>query len=286
MRLPLRGHIPSDGTHPHVSRPGPDSPARRRQSSHGDPRSGLGRSDHRHGRGRTRVRRVVRLAVPAQLGHHAVQQDHSRRAPRRGRHGARHERTGTPRHGDLHQHRDGLPGGPRPHRREPHGPDRRSASVGVSGEQGLALRHSDHGPGRDNRQTVAISFNRAVTGLSFTITDLDSSSPLIGWLLGLRRARAEPHLRRRAPQRHRHRHRPDDAWRYNNANTAVDDTSGAGNVTVTYTAPVSAINLFFYSQTAAWRAPRLPRRLHLHRRSAPNPPARPGSARRSGPARP
>ena len=41
-----------------------------------------------------------------------------------------------------------------------------------------------------------------------------------------------------------------DAWRYNNANTALDDTSSAGNVTVTYTGPVSAINLFFYSQNA------------------------------------
>ena len=62
---------------------------------------------------------------------------------------------------------------------------------GVTGEQGLALRQSGHGPGRDNRQTVAITFNRAVTGLSFMITDLDSATPLIGGATGTPSSSAE-----------------------------------------------------------------------------------------------
>lgn len=46
-----------------------------------------------------------------------------------------------------------------------------------AGERGLNISHSTGiTAGRANRQIVAIAFSRAVTGLSFTMTDIDSNS--------------------------------------------------------------------------------------------------------------
>lgn len=50
-----------------------------------------------------------------------------------------------------------------------------------TGERGLNLSHtSPITAGRDNRQELSIRFNRAVTGLAFTITDIDSNGATTG----------------------------------------------------------------------------------------------------------
>jgi hypothetical protein len=49
-------------------------------------------------------------------------------------------------------------------------------NVGGTGGAGLQLTHDNIQTGRGNRQELQITFDRAVTGLSFSIADIDSSS--------------------------------------------------------------------------------------------------------------
>lgn len=116
-------------------------------------------------------------------------------------------------------------------------------------EGGLSLRHeAGHGVGVDNRQTVVISFSRPVTGLSFTIADIDSSGGLIGFwdqieLNGARTFLPNPDIIGQGVAL--------NPWRYKNATTPVDDDASGGNITVTYAGIVSgSITLLFYSATA------------------------------------
>lgn len=52
-------------------------------------------------------------------------------------------------------------------------PDTNVGGAGT-GQRALMLRHLNHGEGRTYRQVLTISFARAVTGLSFRISDIDS----------------------------------------------------------------------------------------------------------------
>ena len=114
-----------------------------------------------------------------------------------------------------------------------------------AGEQGLKLSHAAPiTSSRSNRQDVAISFSRAVTGLTFTITDIDSHDETpagpggADWwdrveLTGTRTYSAASNINGTGVQ--------SDAWRIDTSNTTIPDTgNSAGNVRVTYAATIPA----------------------------------------------
>jgi hypothetical protein len=110
-------------------------------------------------------------------------------------------------------------------------------------ERGLTLVHSDPiTGGRTNRQTVTITFSRPVTGLAFTITDIDSSGG--NWwdrieLSGVRTATPASEVDGTGVF--------NDPWRFDDDDTNVGNTSSRGNVGVSYAAPVSTITLDYWS---------------------------------------
>jgi hypothetical protein len=96
--------------------------------------------------------------------------------------------------------------------------------------------------GRNAGQVVTINFARQVSGLSFTITDIDSQER--GWwdqvsLSGARRGQRASGVRGAGTD--------DSPWRQREGSSAVGATSGAGNVRVSYTEPVSSIVLKFWT---------------------------------------
>ncbi len=110
-------------------------------------------------------------------------------------------------------------------------------------ERGLTLVHSDPiSAGRTNRQTVTIIFSRPVTGLAFTITDIDSSDD--AWydrieLSGVRTATPASHVDGTGVL--------NDPWRYDDDDTNVGNTSNRGNVGISYPGQVSSITLEYWS---------------------------------------
>lgn len=129
----------------------------------------------------------------------------------------------------------------------------RTAQNLLASSQGLELHHaSPIVAGRDYRQTVTFTFSRAVSGLSFSISDVDSSQN--GWwdrieLSGQRkftvapRGRRNTHILGTGVQ--------GDPWRYYDGNTVIPNTGDSrGTVSVTYTEAVSSISLVYWSSVA------------------------------------
>jgi hypothetical protein len=121
-------------------------------------------------------------------------------------------------------------------------PDTNIGNLGA-GERGLSISHaSPITAGTTNRQIVTIGFSRAVVGLSFTITDIDSSSG--NWydrveLTGVRTATPATHVIGAGTAA--------SPWQYDDNNTNVGITNGNGNVLVTYPAAVTSIQLDYWS---------------------------------------
>ena len=118
-----------------------------------------------------------------------------------------------------------------------------------AGKKGIAFSHSNITSGRTNRQTVTIIFSREVSGLSFTVTDIDSDNNNGNnndyWdqieLSGTRSAVKPATVLGTGVL--------GDAWHYTNNNTSLAETSSAGIVTVTYGAPVTSITVDYWSAT-------------------------------------
>ena len=121
-------------------------------------------------------------------------------------------------------------------------------------ERALRIEHASAiTAGRANRQMIAISFTRPVTGLTFTITDVDSSNSAAngqtrnGWwdqveLSGVRNATLASGLTGSGTQA--------APWKMVSNNTNAGTNDPAGNVTVTYPGEVSSITLTYWSDTA------------------------------------
>jgi hypothetical protein len=126
----------------------------------------------------------------------------------------------------------------------------RNAQNLLASSQGLELHHaSPIVAGRDHRQTVTFTFSRSVSGLTFSIKDVDSSQG--GWwdrveLTGARKFEVAPRGRRNthilgsgvqgAP------------WYYYDSDTVLPNSGDSrGTVTVTYTEPVSSISLVYWT---------------------------------------
>ena len=105
---------------------------------------------------------------------------------------------------------------------------------GLNQGPGLNISHATGIPsGRANRQEIQISFNRAVSGLAFVISDTDWSNG--GWedrveLTGTRTATA-PNISGAGTST--------DPWRATNEGNA-GNTSNSRNIAVSFTAPVAA----------------------------------------------
>ena len=120
--------------------------------------------------------------------------------------------------------------------------DPKENNVGGLGTGKGMMLHIDHADTWANRQTVNVSFSRPVTGLSFTITDIDSK---IGdyWdrveLSGMRNGARAPSVVGAGTQLL--------PWQQLAGNTEVKDDEGGGNVAVTYGAPTQTFTLDYYS---------------------------------------
>lgn len=120
-------------------------------------------------------------------------------------------------------------------------------------EVGLLMSHANPIPaGRDNRQTLTISFDRDVTGLSFTITDIDSAGS--GTWYDQVEASGNPTFAvtpRPAWQGGTYvvgNGSNGNAWRYRDDNTNLANSgSDRGNVTLTYSGAVRSITLDYWS---------------------------------------
>lgn len=122
------------------------------------------------------------------------------------------------------------------------------ATSGIGGlvpaQQGLLISHGSTSSSRNGfRQEVVIHFNRSVTGLAFTITDVDSLNN--GWwdqieLTGTRTGTYNTGILVGSGT-------AGDPWRTISGNNSIATTSGDGNVAITYTAPVTDITLTFWS---------------------------------------
>lgn len=118
----------------------------------------------------------------------------------------------------------------------------------VPAQQGLLISHASTSTTRDGfRQMVAIRFDRAVTALSFTITDIDSQTE--SWwdrieLTGSRTATFNNTIIEGAGIQ-------GNSWRTVNGNNSIATNSPDGNVTVTYGSlaadAITDITLTFWS---------------------------------------
>ncbi|MDR7252147.1 hypothetical protein J2X46_001123 [Nocardioides sp. BE266] len=120
-------------------------------------------------------------------------------------------------------------------------------NVGNLGGKALNISHSSPiTAGSGNRQTVAISFNRAVTGLNFYISDIDSSLTNVGsqrnpvysgwWdrvsLTGTYTPNRDTNLRGSGTS--------NDPWYYNDSDTNVGNEAAGARVKVTYSGTIAA----------------------------------------------
>lgn len=127
----------------------------------------------------------------------------------------------------------------------------RTAQNLAGSAKGLELHHASAiTAGREHRQVVTFAFSREVTGLSFSIMDIDSDKG--GWwdrveLSGTRDAtirrrpgRNGPYVLGTGVER--------DEWRYHDGDTVLDNSGDTrGQVEVRYTQPVSVIALTYWS---------------------------------------
>jgi hypothetical protein len=137
-------------------------------------------------------------------------------------------------------------------------------NVGATGGTGLLLQHQNIVAGRNaSRQVVRIQFDRPVTGLRFTITDIDANNAAGGnqsadfydrveltgnrtftatgrgggnvYVIGTGVAGSENNAN-------------EGPWRmYNNSTVASDNGDNAGNVAVTYAGAVQDITLTYWN---------------------------------------
>lgn len=137
-------------------------------------------------------------------------------------------------------------------------------NVASSGGTGLLLQHQNLVSGRDNsRQEVVISFNRTVTGLSFTISDIDADNGGFWDRVELTGAQTSAAVSRGGGNTYvigngvqRANGNESDAtrgaWRmYDNDVTAQDNGDNRGNVTVTYAGEVDTITLRYWSSSGS-----------------------------------
>jgi hypothetical protein len=129
----------------------------------------------------------------------------------------------------------------------------RTAQNLLGSAQGLELHHaSPVSAGREHRQTVTFNFSRQVSGLTFSIKDVDSSQG--GWwdrveLSGPRSYAVEPRNKQ-------HNHilgsgEEGKPWHYYDGDTVLANAGDKrGAVTVTYTEPVSSISLVYWTSVA------------------------------------
>ena len=126
----------------------------------------------------------------------------------------------------------------------------RTAQNLLGSAQGLELHHtSPVSAGREHRQTVTFNFSRQVSGLTFSIKDVDSSQG--GWwdrveLTGARtfvvapRGRRNTHILGSGVQ--------GAPWYHYDSDTVLPNSGDSrGTVTVTYTEPVSSISLVYWT---------------------------------------
>ncbi len=122
-----------------------------------------------------------------------------------------------------------------------------------AGEVGLLLSHANPIPsGRDNRQTLTIGFDRDVTGLSFTVTDIDSSGS--NWYDQLEASGTRTFTVTARPNNQGGGTyvvgdgTNGNAWRFVDGTTTLGNTgSNRGNVTMTYAGTVRSITLDYWS---------------------------------------
>lgn len=114
----------------------------------------------------------------------------------------------------------------------------------VPAQQGLLISHDSTSSTRNGfRQEVVIHFTRAVSGLAFTITDVDSQNN--GWwdqieLTGTRTGAYNNGILVGAGT-------AGNPWRTISDSNSIPTTSGNGNVAINYTVPVTDITLTFWS---------------------------------------
>ena len=128
-------------------------------------------------------------------------------------------------------------------------------------ERGLLLWNTNISAGRDaNRQVLEVTFNRSVSNLKFTITDIDTSS-------GNYRDRVELSGNRTGVATSRpgngngtyvvgtgyagtENNDSEGPWRMYTNNLAADDSGDdRGNIAVTYNAPVTGFRLDYWNQS-------------------------------------
>lgn len=124
----------------------------------------------------------------------------------------------------------------------------------LSKGRGLYVRHEDpiHGD-RDRRQQLTIAFDREVTGLNFTITDIDSTSNLY-W----DRVEVSALNSVGAAVLHGSTKAPGvigsgataDPFRQSDADTTFGANQGGGNVGLSFTGSVKSVTLVFWSAAA------------------------------------
>ena len=120
-------------------------------------------------------------------------------------------------------------------------------------QRGLQLHHAQAvRSGRSNRQTVAVSFDRPVTGLRFTITDVDSAED--AWydmveLTGSPNATVQTFRRGRRDVPYVEGAGTEaDPWHYYlDDSTLGNSGSNRGNIAVSYPGPVSSFALTYWT---------------------------------------
>jgi hypothetical protein len=115
-----------------------------------------------------------------------------------------------------------------------------------AGERGLLLEQTmtRDQTSRNNNQTVTMTFSRPVTGLTFTITDIDSATGSYWDRIELS---GSPQSSFPAPSTVTGAGSVTSPWRQPSDNTPTASTSGAGNVLVTYPGTVSTLTMVYWN---------------------------------------
>ncbi len=128
-----------------------------------------------------------------------------------------------------------------------------------TGERALMLRHVNHGEGRDYHQVLTIRFGRAVTGLKFTMSDIDSLNDVFYdrvELDGTRTAVLTGVIGRGLNETHNGNNGSNASrgpWRSSDSSNNAAITSGARNAEITYAGTIPAgspITLTYWSSRA------------------------------------
>lgn len=136
-------------------------------------------------------------------------------------------------------------------------------NVGNSGSTGLLLQHRNIVVGRGSRQEVAIHFSRPVTGLAFTISDIDANNAFgsnqsadFYDRVELSGSRSFTTTTRSGSNKYvigtgvagSENNANEGPWRmYNNSTVATDNGDTSGNVNVTYNGSVQDITLTYWN---------------------------------------